>query len=455
MKNLISLSLLLLPIFCWGQQLFSEKEFLNVVRKYHPVVKQAQLNIAIAKAEVLKSKGGFDPLMQSEMARKDFDGIQYYNQQQHQLKIPTWYGIDLFTGTESINGARTNPEETKGAISYASFSIPLLQNLLLDKRRAAVRQARLLVQQSEAEQRAALNDLLLGATNAYWNWWQHYQLYQLADSILQNSTRRFAMVKTAWQLGDRAAIDTLEALTQIQTLAFQKNVAYTELIKSKLELSVFLWKEDGSFFDLPDTIVPAPVFFEETFLLPDLLTQTNSHPLLLQYNFKLSSLTIERKLKLQSLLPKVDFKYNQLIRGYDFTKTINAPWFQNNYRFGVNFSMPLRLSEARAEFKQANFKIKNVEWERIQKTAQLQTKLRQYHNDWLQTLEQIKLQNGLVESYMALQKAEQVRFMNGESSLFLINAREQKTLEGFQKLIEVKAKNLKSIAGLRWAAGVL
>lgn len=404
MKNVISLSLILLPIFCWGQQLFTEKEFLNVVRKYHPVAKQAQLNIAIAKAEVLKSKGAFDPLMQSEMARKDFDGIKYYDQQQHQLKIPTWYGIDLFAGTENINGARINPEETKGAISYAGFSIPLLQNLLLDKRRAALKQAKLLVQQSETEQKAIVNDLLLQAMNAYWNWWQHYQLYQLADSILQNATRRFAMVKTAWQLGDRAAIDTLEALTQIQTLAFQKNVAYTDLIKSKLELSVFLWKEDGT-FDLPDAILPAPVFFEETFLLPDLLTQTNSHPLLLQYNFKLSSLAIERKLKLQLLFPKVDFKYNQLIRGYDLPKTIKAPWFQNNYRFGLNFSMPLRLSEARAQFKQANVKIKNIEWERIQKVVQLQTKLKQYYNDWLQTLEQIKLQNGLVESYTALQKS--------------------------------------------------
>lgn len=455
MKKLISLLLVILPLFSWGQQLFSENEFLNVVRRYHPVAKQAQLNIAIAKAEVLKSKGAFDPLMQSEIARKDFDGIEYYDQQQHQLKIPTWYGIDLFAGTQNINGARINPEETKGAISYAGFSIPLLQNLLLDKRRAAVKQARLLVQQSEAEQRAVLNDLLFDAMNAYWHWWQHYQLYQLADSILQNATRRFGMVRTAWQLGDRPAIDTLEALTQIQTLAFQKNLVYTDLIKARFELSVFLWKEDGNFFDLPEMVLPAPTLFEEKFLLSDLLTQTSSHPRLLQYNFKLSSLAIERKLKLQLLLPKADFKYNQLIRGYDLTKTVNAPWFQNNYRFGVNFSMPLRLSEARAALKQANFKIKDVEWGRTQKQVQLQTKLKQYYNDWLQTLEQIKMQNALVESYTALQRAEQLRFLNGESSLFLINAREQKTLEGFQKLIEVKTKNLKSGTALKWAAGIL
>ena len=89
------------------------------------------------------------------------------------------------------------------------------------------------------------------------------------------------------------------------------------------------------------------------------------------------------------------------------------------------------------------------------KKAQLQTKLKQLYTEWLQTLDQIKVQHALVENYSTLQKAEQLRFQNGESSLFLVNAREQKTLEGAQKLVEVKAKNFKSIAGLKWAAGLL
>lgn len=455
MKTGIMILLLFPSFFCWGQQWFSENEFLSVVRKYHPVARQAQLNISIAKAEVLKNRGAFDPSIQNTVELKDFDGIQYYDQQQHQLKIPTWYGIDLFAGTESINGARTNPEETKGTIAYAGFSVPLLQNLLLDKRRAALKQSKLLVQQSEAEQKVIVNDLLLEAMNAYWNWWQHYQLYQLADSILQNATTRFSMIKTAWQLGDRPAIDTVEALTQVQTLAFQKNVVYTDFVKSGLELSAYLWKEDGNYYDLPNDVMPSPTVAAENFSLNDLLTQAYNHPVLIQYGYKLSSLAIERKLKFQSLLPKADLKYNQLVRGNNFTKTMNAAWFQNNYRFGINVSMPIRLSEARAEIKQANLKIKNVEWERIQKTVQLQTKLRQYYAELLQTSEQIKLQNALVENYAALQRAEQVRFSNGESSLFLINSREQKTIEGIQKLIEVKTKNLKSITALKWAAGIL
>jgi hypothetical protein len=68
---------------------------------------------------------------------------------------------------------------------------------------------------------------------------------------------------------------------------------------------------------------------------------------------------------------------------------------------------------------------------------------------------QLTQQNSLLENLHALQKGEEVRFANGESSLFLINAREQKTIEAEQKTIELKAKYQKSAIGVRWAAGLL
>jgi len=46
------------------------------------------------------------------------------------------------------------------------------------------------------------------------------------------------------------------------------------------------------------------------------------------------------------------------------------------------------------------------------------------------------------------------RFFNGESSLFLINARELKTIETKQKLIELKSKNRKALVSLKWSAGL-
>jgi outer membrane protein TolC len=438
-----------------AQRTFMEQEFIAVVKKFHPVAKQAVLNIRIAKANVLSSRGAFDPRFQSSSGRKDFDGINYYDVDQYQLQIPTWYGVDVYAGIESVNGQRINPEETKGSISYVGFSVPVLQNLLMDKRRAALQQAKVLVQQSEAEQRAAMNDLLQDALYAYWNWWQQYRLYKVADSISTNVYRRFQFVKTAWQLGDRPAIDTVEAQIQVQSVEMQKNEAFTELAKAQLELSVYLWNENNTGYDLPADVVPQTTWQDENLLLNDLMSNVGNHPLLQVYNFKLDGLSIEKRLRTQALLPRFDLKYNQLVKGNDPFKTANAAWFQNNYRFGFSIAMPLRLSEGRGELLSTKLKIETTRWEQANKSVQLQTKVKQTYTELQQIIQQINLQTQMAGNYATLQRGEEVRFQNGESSLFLVNAREQKTLEAQQKLASLQAKKNQLMVSLRWSAGML
>ncbi|HEU0112228.1 MAG TPA: hypothetical protein VFQ73_15245 [Flavisolibacter sp.] len=65
------------------------------------------------------------------------------------------------------------------------------------------------------------------------------------------------------------------------------------------------------------------------------------------------------------------------------------------------------------------------------------------------------LQDNLVRNFSGLQRAEETRFSNGESNLFLINARELKTIESEQKLIELKSKNRMAYVKLQWSAGLL
>jgi threonine synthase len=68
---------------------------------------------------------------------------------------------------------------------------------------------------------------------------------------------------------------------------------------------------------------------------------------------------------------------------------------------------------------------------------------------------QLALQRSATAAYAALQRAEELRFSNGESSLFLINARELKTLEASEKEVELQSKEGKAIAAAYWAAGIL
>jgi len=48
-----------------------------------------------------------------------------------------------------------------------------------------------------------------------------------------------------------------------------------------------------------------------------------------------------------------------------------------------------------------------------------------------------------------------LKFSNGESSLFVVNSRENKVLEMQQKLTELKAKLYKSKCAIDWVSGVL
>lgn len=347
MKVIICIFLIFSVLLCKGQKkFFTEEEFIAVIKKYHPVAKQAALDVRIAEAEVTSSRGYFDPVLSMDNARKELDGINYYNQRQTEIKIPSWYGIDIYAGKENITGSRINPVETKGSLTYVGFSLPLLQNLIMDKRRAALKQAKIFRDPSEVQRRIFVNDLLLEAIKAYWDWWEQYHVNQLMQSSLQNAEKRFAMVKTAYQLGDRPAIDTLEAFTQIQSFALKQNETFTALVKANLQLSTFLWTKNQLQYDLLTDVVPQEWSTNEFLPLDGLLKAANLNPELTQYLFKLDAQEIDKRLKFQLLLPQVNLKYNQI--GYNFSKTVNVAWFQNNYRFGVSFYMPCAYQKEEA-----------------------------------------------------------------------------------------------------------
>jgi outer membrane protein TolC len=183
------------------------------------------------------------------------------------------------------------------------------------------------------------------------------------------------------------------------------------------------------------------------------LNSLANHPELRQYTYKLKGFHIEKTLKFQLLLPEVKLRYNQL--GTDFSKAANAAWFSNNYNYGITVSMPLRLSEGRGEYAKAKIKIENIRIQQENKQVQLQLKVKQYFTEWQQTLNQLSIQNNLVKNFAGLQKAEEIRFSNGESNLFLINARELRTIEAEQKMIELKSKNRQAHVRLQWSAGLL
>ncbi len=90
-----------------------------------------------------------------------------------------------------------------------------------------------------------------------------------------------------------------------------------------------------------------------------------------------------------------------------------------------------------------------------QKTLVITNKIRSIFNELATLQNQAVIQEKIYLNYLTLQRGEETRFQTGESSLFLVNSRENKTLEALQKLTELKAKYFQCMAKLNWAAGIL
>lgn len=440
----------------------SARQVMEIVKRYHPVALQAGILVEQAKADLVSARGQFDPVFENEAAQKTFEGTAYYSYNRPEISIPTWFGIEVKAGLEYLSGNRTDPVDTKGESSYLGISIPLAKNLLMDKRRAALQSAKIFRQASVAERRNMLNQLMLDALKSYWSWVKEYQLYQVMNEAVAINESRFRWVRSAYQLGDRAAIDTTEVLAQWQQFELLRSQAWLNFQNAGLELSVYLWTAGAQPYELPSNIIPQEPLREISVMnqpvpvLNELLNAAvSNHPELRLYQYKLQALNIERKLKFQELLPVVNFRYNQLGRGYDVWKTATSPYFENNYRYGLSISIPLRLSQGRGEYKKARLKINYAELELEQKKRQVENKVRSYFNELLALKEQVKWQEQSWRNYLQLQRAEELRFRSGESSLFLVNARETKALDALQKLLELKAKYFVSENTVRWAAGNL
>lgn len=443
-------------------QVLSLNSFLQIVKKYHPIAKQAKIQVSKAKAELTMARGGFDPVFESDGGNKTFDGVNYYRNNGLQLNIPTWYGIEIQGGIEYLAGGRTDPQETTGKTSFAGISIPLAKNLLMDKRRAILKQAKIMIDASEQERKIMLNDLMREATEAYWQWVQAYINYKNYDNIIAVNKKRTGMVTAAFRNGEKAAIDTTEATAQLQSYEYLQNEAMMDWQNTTVQLNNFLWKENDEGYDLPiGAITPEEKLVDlfDNVIFPELETLVAdakaTHPELMMYNYKLDVLAVDKKLKFQDLLPKLDVKYNQLGRGYDIASTATKALFDNNYRYGVNFSMPLRISQGRGAYKLAKLKITETELAFNQKEIVIANKIKNYYNQLVNYKLQISLLQKTYSNYLLLQRGEETRFFNGESSLFLVNSRENKALETLIKLTEATVSYNKTAYTLRWSAGDL
>ena len=405
----------------------SYNEYLGFVKKYHPLVKNANLEISKAQANLMMARGGFDPKLELDYNKKQFQGTEYYSILNSSFKIPTWYGIDIKAGFDENEGYYLNPENKtpNNGLTSLGISVPLGQGLLINQRMADLRKAKIQVKLSEAEQKLEAISVLYDASIAYFNWKKNYEENLLYELYSINAKKRYDGIESLIKQGDKPAIDSIEAgiIVRNRLLAFEDSKL--KLTKAKLELSNFLWLENNIPLELADAIIPEKklrLTIQETLNSADLVNPDFSivkHPKIEALQSKIDLLTVDKKLKANMLLPKIDVGYSYLTQ-----PNPSIPNNSDNYKVGVDFYFPLFLRKERGYLKLAQYKIQESEFVRDLEKLQLTNKINAQKTEIQSLSKQQKLINKLVADYDTMLKSEERLFTLGESSLFLINTRE-------------------------------
>lgn len=406
---------------------FTYTEFLGYVKKYHPLVKTANLEINKAQANLMMARGGFDPKIEVDFSQKQFKDKEYYSILNSSFKIPTWYGIEIKAGFDNNEGLYLNPENTvpNQGLTSLGVTVPLGQGLFINQRMADVRKAKMQMQLSQAERKLQAIAVLYDASLAYFNWKRNFNEVQLYEEYNSNAQIRFKGIQALIQQGDKPSIDSVEAGIIVKNRILNLEDSELKLAKAKLELSNFLWLENNIPLELSDELIPEiqlEFTIQESLKTNDLLNSdfsVTNHPKINALQSKIDMLNVEKKLKANMLLPKIDV-------GYSY---ISEPSYIDNYQFqdykiGLDFYFPLFLRKERGSLKLAKFKVQETEFALDLEKVQLTNKINAQKMEIESLLRQKELIKGLVQDNLTMLNSEERLFSFGESSLFLINTRE-------------------------------
>lgn len=427
----------------------SVEDYLALILRHHPVVRQANLQNRVAEVERLAGRAGFDPEVSGMWADKFYEGTQYYRHAEGKLRIPTWLGADLAAGYQRNTGTYVNPEDLTPAPGLWDLGIEmnLLQGLITDERRTARRQGEIFAGMAYAERNRLLNDILLESLDAFADWQAAEEAFDVVGENLRRANEYFTATRESWRQGAKPAIDTLEAFLILQDQQVALQAYDRQRIKARQMVESFLWLEDRPAELQPGILAaavpPAQIPLPAEGDIPALV---ESHPEVVMKQLDISQYTLDLRLKQQKLLPKLKLKYYPLL-----TPQPNVWWPTGdlaNRRWGVDFSMPLTFREARAEAERAGIKQEMALFALQDKRNMMINKAQAAWQECRLLAAQVDIEAGRIENYARLLEAEQVRFAIGESSVFLLNKRQESYFGARIKWAELKARYLKSLFAL-------
>ncbi len=442
-------------------------EFSARVLAAHPVARQAALAREQAREELRAARGAFDPTLSATVDQKSFAGTTYYNYAEAELKVPTPFGSDVKLAYERALGRYiANDRRTGDPLNAAAnpgivklgLSVPLGQRILTDERRNALAQARALQGAAEADRNAAINKLLLDAAKSYATWYEADRRRGVAREGVALAEFRLRAVRARVASGEAAAIDTLEALLEVQRRQVQRYEAEQAYYGAALDATGFLWDDDARPVELPPGTVPTVRGLEaervDSTRLPEWLElAARRHPDVRRVAARVDQAEAQRLFVMQQAIPFAELSLNSVAQQRQAGLLTRGSRVDENYVVGGTLRTPLLFVKERARYAIADQRLDQQRLEESRTRRVVELDVRQAVFDLSTVFAVLELQRQAVRQSRQLLAGETRRFESGESQLLTVNLRERLVLEEELKLASLEAKYAAVRAALAVALG--
>ena len=418
--------------------------FIQWVDQNHPLLKAVGNKLPIAKAELRKARGAFDPYISGTLASKEFNGEQYYRRPGVQLSSATASPVQLQLDWNSIDGLYTNPQDKlppEGLFAVGGM-INLGKGLLTDVRRTDLALATAGVELSAAEAELYRNELLTKAAQSYWKWFEADQNAHAYEVAWQAAMEVYAFTINAFEAGDASAMDTLDARALVSTWETDFYSAQSKAVKALYDLSNWLWSAE----ERPVVLQP---YVRPSAELPQQMETTllgKEHPLWTYNDQKEEQLRLKRQLAREYLKPTIAVGGAYLLPGNFEALPSQEDFDANNRLVKAKLGIPLFLREGRGYTQSQNLQLESFQWERSAVENQWNNALSSTATQLLQLESAVKASVANQESVLLLLQAEQKKLVLGDSELIKVNLR-----TSYFAKAQIQRAKLQAELGQTWA----
>jgi len=435
-------------------------EVLAALAATHPQLEAARQRQRAAEGEVMAARGGFDPVLR---VRGQYVPAGAFPRGVVDVEVrqptPLWGlvvhgGWRLGLGSFAVYDLRGKTAD--GGELRAGLSLPLWQGGRIDRRRADVRVAALAQDSAGAELEARWIELERAAGRAYWAWVGAGLRLAAQRDLLALAEDRDEWLGKQIAAGGVPAVEGLENRRAILERRARIVAAERALQQAAFDLARHLRDADG------EVRPPAPARLPGAFPEPqrslDALERTiqdawDRRPDLRRLALQREAAAVELKLARNDRSPRVDLDAyaSRDIGAVDPAYAYLRP---AEFVVGVSVELPLALRGARGRLRRAEAELGRIDAELRMARDAVALEIR----DAYSALDAAYARVGLAREQLAaaheLERAERSRFRLGDSTLLLVNLREQVATDAALQELDALGEYHRAHVDLRAAAGL-